>query len=396
MNILHVVASMDAEKGGVSQAIRSMIHGLAGNRVHNEVACLDDPAATVSTNDNFPVHPLGPAQNPWAYSKLLLPWLLKNLERFDAVIIHGLWLYNGYAVNKAMRLVKKNNAGLKKVIPNCYVMPHGMLDPYFQRAGSRKLKALRNVIYWKLIESKVINQSTGLLFTCEEEKILARQTFQPYNPTAELVVGLGIEEPPPFNPAMRLSFLDKCIGLNEGSYILFLSRIHEKKGVDLLINAYKELANNPNIPNLVIAGPNLDSEYGKKMLDLVKVDPVLQKIVYFPGMLSGDAKWGAIYGCEAFILPSHQENFGIAVVEALACSKPVLISNQVNIWSEINKDGAGIIEDDTERGTVAMLEKWTSTTEPERQDFNSRARQSFEANFSIAGAAKKLYAALKN
>ena len=76
------------------------------------------------------------------------------------------------------------------------------------------------------------------------------------------------------------------------------------------------------------------------------------------GMLSGAAKWGALYGCEAFVLPSHQENFGIAVVEALACGRPVLISDQVNIWREIVEDGAGIAEADTEEGVEKLLRRF--------------------------------------
>jgi hypothetical protein len=75
-------------------------------------------------------------------------------------------------------------------------------------------------------------------------------------------------------------------------------------------------------------------------------------------MLSGAAKWGALYGCEAFVLPSHQENFGIAVVEALACGKPVLISDQVNIWREIVEDGAGLVEGDAEEGVEKLLRKF--------------------------------------
>jgi glycosyltransferase involved in cell wall biosynthesis len=75
-------------------------------------------------------------------------------------------------------------------------------------------------------------------------------------------------------------------------------------------------------------------------------------------MLSGEAKWGAFYGCEVFVLPSHQENFGLAIVEALACSKPVLISNQVNIWREIQDFNAGIVADDTLEGTINLLGSW--------------------------------------
>ena len=100
-------------------------------------------------------------------------------------------------------------------------------------------------------------------------------------------------------------------------------------------------------------------------------------------MLTGDAKWGAIYGCEAFVLPSHQENFGIAVVEALACRKPVLISNQVNIWREIESSGSGIVADDTEIDTHQLLIQWLNLSTDEKQLMGQRARDSYETYFQM-------------
>ena len=73
-----------------------------------------------------------------------------------------------------------------------------------------------------------------------------------------------------------------------------------------------------------------------------------------PGMLQGDMKWGALNAAEVFCLPSHQENFGIAVAEALGCGTPVLISDKVNIWREIEADGAGLVDDDTVDGTSEL------------------------------------------
>ena len=100
--------------------------------------------------------------------------------------------------------------------------------------------------------------------------------------------------------------------------------------------------------------------------------------------------------CEAFVLPSHQENFGIAVVEALACSKPVLISNQVNIWREIKAAGGGIVEDDSQKGTTTMLETWGYLSYKEKALINDRARKCFENKFSIGPAATRFMEALQN
>jgi glycosyltransferase involved in cell wall biosynthesis len=110
-------------------------------------------------------------------------------------------------------------------------------------------------------------------------------------------------------------------------------------------------------------------------------------------MLEGEAKWGALYGCDAFVLPSHQENFGIAVVEALACNKPVLISNKVNIWREIAEDGAGVVEEDSVEGTARMLQRFVEG-EMAGGD-KGRFRGCFRRRFEIQQAAQSFIVALE-
>lgn len=377
---------MDPSHGGPCQGIRNTIPALEKLGAHNEVVTLDDPFASFLHRDTFKIHALGPATGPWQYGSQLVPWLHQNLGNFDVVIVHGLWLYYSQAAVKAVNEFRRreNNTHLR-----LYVMPHGMLDPYFQRAPDRKIKAIRNWIYWKVIERNVINNADGILFTCEAELLLAREPFRPYHPKSELNVGYGIEAPPAFVPEMAESFLEKCPTVRDRPYILFLSRIHEKKGVDLLIKSYaREFTNNS--PLLVIAGPGLDSPYGEKLQQILEENPQIKNSILFPGMLSGDAKWGAFYGCDAFVLPSHQENFGIAVVEALACSKPVMISNQVNIWREIETGGAGLVADNTLDGTSTLLKRWNALSTTDKRQMGNQARQVFEKLYAIDPAARRL------
>lgn len=112
-------------------------------------------------------------------------------------------------------------------------------------------------------------------------------------------------------------------------------------------------------------------------------------------MLAGADKWATLYGCEAFILPSHQENFGIAVVEALACGKPVLISSQVNIQAEVLQEKAAIIGDDTIEGTFDMLFRWMSTNQGVRAMMQERARICFQRHFALTSATANLIDALQ-
>ncbi|WP_299797827.1 glycosyltransferase [uncultured Maribacter sp.] len=384
MKILRIIPSMNPNQGGPCQGIRNSIPELQKLGITNEVVCLDEPNSEYIGQDSFPIHTLGHAKTPLKYHKNLLPWLLANYNNFDIVIVHGLWSYHSYAAIKGILSYKKDNID----IPKIYVMPHGMLDPYFQKASSRKLKALRNDIYWKFFENKVINEADGILFTCEEELLLARTTFPNYKPKKEINVGYGIQPPPMYRPEMQEAFVEKVPTWNRSPHLLFLSRIHPKKGVDLLIEAYLKLEKElDDLPQLIIAGPGLDEAYGSAMQKLA----AQSKNIIFPGMLSGDAKWGAFYESEVFVLPSHQENFGIAVVEALACAKPVLISNKVNIWREITKGNGGIVKDDTSTETYKLLKDWFTLNNEQKAQMSTDARNVFLEHYTIEQAGKQLF-----
>ena len=297
--VLHVIASMDPEKGGVGKAVRLIITGLEKHGIHNEVVTLDHPENNFCKGDLFKSFALGPMKSSWQYSKKLIPWFIENFKNYDVVILHGLWLYNGFALGKAFKMAKKKQRSDSRdgnKLPKLFVMPHGMLDPYFQKAARRKLKAIRNWIYWKLVEHKTIKNSTGLLFTCEQEKSLAKQSFSPYSPGLEIIVGLGVEDPPVFNAAMQLAFAQKCLSPLNAPFLLFLGRINEKKGIDLLIDAYIKicsvaptyiplngggLSNIDKIPALIIAGPGWKSSFGRKIKKKVFDNVVLKDKVFF-------------------------------------------------------------------------------------------------------------------
>jgi glycosyltransferase involved in cell wall biosynthesis len=170
--------------------------------------------------------------------------------------------------------------------------------------------------------------------------------------------------------------------------LLFLGRIHEKKGCDLLIEAFSRIASAAPRLHLVVAGPD-QTGWLSQLRDLAVRLGVGERID-FPGMLEGELKWGAFYGAEAFVLPSHQENFGIAVAEALGCGLPVMISDKVNIWRELEADCAGFVAPDTADGTERNLRRWLALSEGERSTMCSQARASFERRFTAEATARSL------
>ena len=113
--------------------------------------------------------------------------------------------------------------------------------------------------------------------------------------------------------------------------------------------------------------------------------------VHWPGMIGGDVKWGALRACDALVLPSHQENFGVSVAEALCAGRPVLLSYQVNIWPEIENDGVGLAGEDTLDGTVRLLQRWFGLPAAEQAAMAARAQPCFAARFSMEKTAAALH-----
>lgn len=372
-----MIGSMNPLSGGPCQGVRNLAaYAAEEGDAAIEVVCLDDPNSDYLSRESLCVHALGKGRKLWGYHPALQPWLETNLPRFDAVILNGLWQYHGYALSEMAR---------RPASPPYFLFPHGMLDPWFQRAPGRRLKALRNWFYWKLIEQYVIRNAEAILFTCAEEMRLARDTFRPYQPKCQVSVGFGASPPPPYQSDMEEAFLRACPATKDMPYLLFLGRIHPKKGVHFLIEAYAAVCRSTvgsPLPKLVIAGPGAEAPYGRMMQKLAsQMCPPAS--VFWPGMLAGNAKWGALYNCEASVLPSNQENFGIAVVETLACGRPVLVSDQINIWREIKEDGAGLVGYNSVAGTTQLLLDWKNLAAEAKSNMAEQAEPCFQRHFSI-------------
>ena len=380
MNFLQVISSADPAHGGPMEGIRQTSEVLAQMGHHTEVASSDDPALPWLRDFSLTVHALGPGKSGYGYAPRMVPWLRENAARYDAVIVNGLWQYAGLAAWRALR---------GRETPY-FVYTHGMLDPWFKR--TYPLKHLKKSLYWPWGDYRVLRDAKAVLFTCEEEKLLARQSFGLYRAN-EVVVSYGTAGPAGDAVAQRAAFLSRYPELRGKRLLLFLSRIHVKKGCDLLIEAFARVAGADPSLRLVMAGP--DQTGWRPELERRAASLDVPDRITWAGMLTGDMKWGAFYAAEVFALPSHQENFGVAVAEALACSLPVLISNKVNIWREIIEDGAGLVAEDTEVGTTRLLQEWLALPLPARQEMARRARRCFEDRFEIQIAANNLLEALR-
>lgn len=382
MRLLRSIHSANPATGGTIESVRVMSLALERQGHSVEVLSCDDPAAPFVADFPLTLHAIGPGRQGYGSSKAYDAWLDANLPRFDAVIIEGLWLYNGRGVMQALKRM-----GSKA--PPYFVYPHGMLDPWFKQRYP--LKHLKKLIYWQLFEKQLLYGARRAIFTTEDEQKLAQNTF-PGLKAESTVVPLGIEPPPSDLHACRGVFYQAFPELTGQPFILFLGRLHEKKGLDLLLEAY---ARQTSTTDLVIAGTAASEEETARWKSLATELGIAER-ARFTGHLGGASKWGALAAAEAFILPSHQENFGVAVVEALACGTPVLISDQINIWQQIHQGGAAIVEADNLAGTENLLKIWQQLGQEQRQTMSAAALKLYQTQFSADAAALELLSVLQD
>ncbi|RFO95804.1 transferase [Rhodoferax lacus] len=377
MRILHIISGVNPKGGGPIEGVRQIGRKLTEMGHTVEVLSMDDPAAAYVKEFPLPVHTLGPTVGAYQYNAHLVPWLKAHAKEYDAIVINGLWQYHSFATWRALH---------GSDVPY-YIYTHGMLDPWFKR--TYPLKHLKKWLYWPWAEYRVLRDAKGVLFTCEDERLLARQSFWLYK-AREAVVSYGTKAPPTNAAQLRTQFMAAYPALQGKRVLLFLSRIQVKKGCDLLIEAFAKVADQDPTLHLLMAGPD-QTGWVAELKALAQARGIADRISW-PGMLQGDMKWGAFYSAEAFVLPSHQENFGIAVAEAMGCGLPVLISDKVNIWREIQADGAGIVNTDTVDGTVQTLTQWLGMSAEAKQAMGVQAKQSFEARFTVEAMASSLLA----
>jgi len=238
------------------------------------------------------------------------------------------------------------------------IAPRGMMIKEMIKKKSR----LKKVAYISLFEKRNIEKASGVHCTVENEK----QDIEKFgfNIKNYFVVPNGIDlKEFHILPPKGLLF-EEFLHLKDKKIILFFSRINWKKGLDILIRAYSMIAKERNDVHLLIVGPD-NERYGEKVKGWIKSlglgysvlgprpytrntqhpIPNTQTRVTFTGMLTGKDKLMVLQGSDIFVLPSYSENFGMAVVEAMACGLPVVISNKVGIYKEVEKNKAGIVVD---------------------------------------------------
>lgn len=385
MRILEIIGSVDPRDGGAIEGLLRQAGVRARRGVETHIASLDDPSAPWVRDCPVKTFGLGAptARTRWSrygYTSRFVPWLRENAIRYDVVVVNGLWNYVGLAS--------------RRVLPGSsvpyVVFPHGMLDPWFR--SSQPIKHAAKQMLWFASEGPLLAGAGAVLFTTEAEMARAHNAFWPYRARGR-VVGYGtgdIEGDPARQDA---AFRRAIPALGDAPFLLFLGRIHPKKGCDILVDAFARIAASHPRFHLVMAGPDPDGL--RATIEPVAHRAGISSRVHWPGMVSGDVKWGALRACTALVLPSHQENFGVVVAEALAAARPVLISDRVNIWNEVKSAGAGMVCSDDADGTTRMLGEFLSLDAAAIARMGAAARACFLARFEVGIASDQICAVLE-
>ena len=362
MKVLHVIPSVDERSGGPATAIVPMCRALMQQGVEVLLISTDAGLAEkgeVSEYKGVPAK-IFPAQlgGSFKYSRPLALWMSSHIREFDVTHIHAVFNHSSIAAAHVSR---------QALVP--YVIrPLGTLEPW-----SLTQKSMRKHVFWQVTGRRMLEHAAAVHYTTEAERI-STERFTGMNHGK--VIPLGIE-------AADLTDLGSDSG-NE-RYVLVLSRIHPKKGLEVLIDAFAHLDVAFAGWSLVIAGDGPVDYVAKLKKQALRV---ANGRIVFAGWVEGERKSALLSGASLLALPSYQENFGLCVIEALSYGVPVLVSPNVNLARDIAAAHAGwVVETDPEVLSHRLAEALSDRDELANR---GRAGKELSHKYSWESAAKQL------
>jgi len=302
---------------------------------------------------------------------------LRNIVRASAADVihsHGLWMWSDAVASSAARAMGKPHI----------VSPHGMLEPWAMANSARKKQLM-----WRLFQCRALQRACVLHALCDAEKTAMRDLGLT-NPIAVVPNGVNLAEFADL-PA-KAEFEAAFPGAKERKILLFMARLHPKKGLVPLLHAWKNLA--LAFPNwlLVIAGP--DENGHRAELETLVAQFNLTNAVLFTGMLDGALKRAALARADAFVLPSFSEGFSIAILEAMACRLPVLLTPECHFGDAV-AGGAALQAAPDAQSLAEVARVLLEQTDAERAQMGARGYELVANRYTwerVAAAWKLLYA----
>ena len=379
MKVLQVVPSLAPEWGGPVKVVNELAGALEVMGVSSEIISaqgrrVGNPETV--TND-IPIHlfETGPIARLWtAHTPGLKKTLARKIPDFDLVHIQELWHYPGYIASKIAR---------SRNVPYIVTI-HGELNEW-----NLQQKRLKKQIYMTAIQRGILQKSAALHAITQAESNRIRQ-LEIETPVAMIPNGIHTEEFE--NLPDRSQFVSRYPELENRLIVLFLGRIQQKKGLDILAQAFGNLVRTRHDVRLVVAGPDEDNTL-TEIKTILKSQGALEKAV-FPGMLTGEQKLEALGAADIFALTSYSEGFSVALLEALSAGLPLVITDECN-FPEVGDSRAGFVVRPNDSETASALMSLLDSADL-RREMSENARRLVRSNYTWERIAKKMFTLYEN
>jgi glycosyltransferase involved in cell wall biosynthesis len=363
LKVLHVIPSLSPLRGGTTTTALALVKELARTGVDVHVATTDDdgpdahlnvPLAQPCVCDGVTYWYFHRQTRFYTFSWPLTHWLFKYTRNYDVVDIHAVFSYPSLAAAWCAWQIN---------VPYLW-RPQGMLNHwgiYHRRPWLKKLSL------W-LLERHLFANAARIQFTCHHERAQAEELGIH---TPSVLIPLPLDLTPFEQLPQPGKFRARYPSLANKTLFLFLSRLDQKKGIELLLSAFAEVRQQLPDTTLVLAGSG-EKTYEEAVREMIRSLDIEQDVC-FTGFLQGEEKIAALIDSDVFVLPSHSENFGLAVVEAMASNLPVIISDQVGVAQDITQWQAGlVVPRKQDRLVAAMLQLATNNHEQQRLVANAQ------------------------
>lgn len=377
MKILMITPYLSPVYGGITKIVQEVVEGLA--RQGCEVDLLTTDAKLPSDVDYIP--------NQWIkrdgyrvcycasvyrfdliFSASLLSWLWKNIDNYHLIHTNTIFSPLMTVVFFMCRLKRKPYI----------VTPHGMLEPWAFQHRSGKKKP-----YYNLLEKSNLNGAIALQGTASVET----ENIKSFNLKPQVFfVPNGLHPEDFINLPTPEIFYQRFPETRDKTLIIFLARLHPKKGLDLLAPAFAEVKKQYANTHLIIAGP--DNEGFLPMLKNHFIEAGCMESVTFTGMLRGEIKYSALSAADIYVAPSYSEGFSMSVLEGMASNLPSVITKGCNFPEAEEAQAAKVVDIDVKSITSALL--WCLSHPEEAQGMADRGRKFILDNYTWDQVARKL------
>ncbi len=389
MKVLHVIPSINPLRGGPTYAVINTVKALRKIGIDSQILTVNDythadtkeESLTSFSQEDIPIYIFNDLRilnhltllgrdKAFLFSYEATIWLWNNISNYDLIETRYLFSY----LPESARMISR-------IKQTPYIAhPTGMLDKWALSQSQFKKK-----VYKKLIGYQNLNNASAIQCSSVGEKEDIRQ-YGISSPPIH-VIPLGVDIPQKQEDSKKLLFDKYNISINS-PVILFISRLHPKKRVELLLNSL-HIINNKNIKfHLIIAGHG-EKQYTEQLKLLVKSLRIQNKVT-FTGFVTGYSKTILYQASDIFVLPSYSENFGVVIAEAMAASLPVILTPGIQISKMIADANAGVIVKDTPEDLATEIVNLIQSPH-KRKMIGNHAKQFAKDNFSWDTVAHKLH-----